>query len=95
MGVSKKTMSVNEFKDVPILKIFENDKSLSDNYDIAKKIAKFFDGQFGDTDTGIVTFTLLCIDIMRYCLEFSVYGCRGWQTACNQLLDKGRLCEKA
>lgn len=88
-------MSVNEFKDVPILKIFEKDKSLSDNYDIAKKIAKFFDGQFGDTDTGIVTLTFLCIHSICYCFEFSVYGCRGWQTACNQLLDKGRLREKA
>ena len=50
-GLSKKTMSVQEFKDVPLRQLFEDDDALKDNYDIAKKICKFYDGQFGDTDT--------------------------------------------
>jgi len=51
LGLSKKTLSVKEFNEVPIGKIFANDSSLKDNYDIARKICKFYDGQFGDTDT--------------------------------------------
>jgi len=50
-GFSKKTMSVKEFKAVPLRDLVEGDESLRDNFDIARKIGLFFDGQFGDTDT--------------------------------------------
>eukprot|EP01083_Nonionella_stella_P260643 888414_1 len=50
-GLSKHIMSVKEFNKVPLKNLIIGDDGLKDNYDIAKKICKFFDSQFGDTDT--------------------------------------------
>eukprot|EP01083_Nonionella_stella_P088613 247077_1 len=46
-----KPMSVAQFKSIDIEQFVLNDDSLRDNYEIARKICKTFDKQFGDTDT--------------------------------------------
>ena len=48
---NKKKLTVQEFKSVSLEDLIENDIDILDNYDIAKKICKFFDSQFDDTDT--------------------------------------------
>ena len=48
---NKKKLTVDEFKSVSLEDLIENDVSRLDNYDIAKKICKFFDNQFEDRDT--------------------------------------------
>jgi len=48
---NKKKLTVEEFKAVSLEDLIENDVDILDNYDLAKKICKFFDSQFDDTDT--------------------------------------------